>query len=97
MYTRKLNHPYISGVPMNRRENAILECTACSHRHHTQIWIFIDYGQDSKLDDKIFTDEINFYTCPRCEHAGFAMYPVTVLYREADSLAVVIPTYNVGF
>jgi hypothetical protein len=76
---------------MNNKVNAILRCNNCESILETDIWTQITTGKDTKLDNDIFQDRINFFECEACENIGPAIYPIKITDKASGDRAVVIP------
>jgi hypothetical protein len=79
------------------KQKVILECSQCGLRFAARIFTTVSVGRSRQTDDNIFDDEINYFTCERCDNGGFAWYPVKVIDRHTGERAIVLPTETEGF
>jgi predicted nucleic-acid-binding Zn-ribbon protein len=78
---------------MKKKEKATLRCIRCDHEFETEIWTAIDVS-DEDLSHKIFTDQINVFTCEKCGNCGATEFPLQVRDSKARQEALVMPLYQ---
>ena len=76
---------------MNTQHSAIISCNNCDQMLEVRLWTEITAGVDQSLDNKIFSDELNFFECEECGNIGYAMYPIKIGDKESGEKAVMIP------
>ena len=65
----------------------------CDYEFEAEIWTAIDVS-DEDLNHRIFTDQINVYTCEKCGSCGATEFPLQVRDRKAKQEALVMPLYR---
>ena len=79
---------------MNKKEKAILKCMRCDNEFDAEIWTAIDVS-DEDLNHMIFTDQINIFTCEKCECRGATAFPLRVQDTKAGKEALVMPLHRI--